>query len=311
MKEERYFYVPGASENGELPQDEAVHALRVLRLKEGDSIFLMDGEGTFYKAEVTLATNKHCAYRVLETMPQQRSWRGHLHIATAPTKMMERMEWMAEKATEIGVDEFSFLECQFSERRQMRADRIEKIVVAATKQSRKAWKPIVNDMQSFRSFIEQPREGLKFICHCYDEIERKDLFETLKSLESLGSLKTTKVPVPVPIPVPALAPSVGCDSVGCGSVGCDSVATTSTVPALAPSVGCDSVGCDSVGCDSVATTSIVPITVLIGPEGDFSIEEVRLAMEHGFQSVSLGSQRLRTETAALSAVMIMQLSNKL
>ena len=253
MKEERYFYVPGASENGELPQDEAVHALRVLRLKEGDSIFLMDGEGTFYKAEVTLATNKHCAYRVLETMPQQRSWRGHLHIATAPTKMMERMEWMAEKATEIGVDELSFLECQFSERRQMRADRIEKIVVAATKQSRKAWKPIVNDMQSFRSFIEQPREGLKFICHCYNEIPRNDLFEVLN----------------------------------------------------------DNVGCDSVGCDSVATTGSVPITVLIGPEGDFSIEEVRLAMEHGFQSVSLGSQRLRTETAALSAVMIMQLSRRL
>ena len=113
----------------------------------------------------------------------------------------------------------------------------------------------MNDLQSFRSFIEQPREGLKFICHCYDEIERKDLFETLESLESL---KTTKIPVNVPVPVP--------------------------VP--------------------------VNITVLVGPEGDFSIDEVRLAMEHGYISTSLGSQRLRTETAALSAVMIMQLANK-
>ena len=258
MKEERYFYVPDADKLTELPHDEAQHAIRVLRLKEGDTIYLMDGKGTFYKAEVTMVSSKHCAYNIMETMPQQRPWQGRLHIAMAPTKMMERTEWMAEKATEIGVDEFSFLECQFSERRNMRTDRIDKIVVAATKQSRKAWKPVVNDLQSFRSFIEQPREGLKFICHCYDEIERKDLFETLKSLEpleSLGSLKTTKVPVPAPVPV--------------------------------------------------------NITVLVGPEGDFSIDEVRLAMEHGYISTSLGSQRLRTETAALSAVMIMQLANKL
>ena len=254
MKEERYFYVPDADKLTELPHDEAQHASRVLRLKEGDTIYLMDGKGTFYKAEVTMVSSKHCAYIIMETMPQQRPWQGRLHIAMAPTKMMERTEWMAEKATEIGVDEFSFLECQFSERRNMRTDRIDKIVVAATKQSRKAWKPVVNDLQSFRSFIEQPREGLKFICHCYDEIERKDLFETLKSLKSLesfGSLKTTKVPVPV------------------------------------------------------------NLTVLVGPEGDFSIDEVKLAMEHGYISTSLGSQRLRTETAALSAVMIMQLANKL
>ena len=255
MKEERYFYVPDADKLTELPHDEAQHAIRVLRLKEGDTIYLMDGKGTFYKAEVTMVSSKHCAYNIMETMPQQRPWQGRLHIAMAPTKMMERTEWMAEKATEIGVDEFSFLECQFSERRNMRTDRIDKIVVAATKQSRKALKPVVNDLQSFRSFIEQPREGLKFICHCYDEIERKDLFETLESLESL---KTTKIPVNVPVPVP--------------------------VP--------------------------VNITVLVGPEGDFSIDEVRLAMEHGYISTSLGSQRLRTETAALSAVMIMQLANK-
>ena len=262
MKEERYFYVPEADKLTELPHDEAQHAIRVLRLKEGDTIYLMDGKGTFYKAEVTMVSSKHCAYNIMETMPQQRPWQGRLHIAMAPTKMMERTEWMAEKATEIGVDEFSFLECQFSERRNMRTDRIDKIVVAATKQSRKAWKPVVNDLQSFRSFIEQPREGLKFICHCYDEIERKDLFEilmSLESLESLGSLKTTKVPAPVPVNVP--------------------------VP--------------------------VNITVLVGPEGDFSIDEVRLAMEHGYISTSLGSQRLRTETAALSAVMIMQLANKI
>ncbi len=238
MKEERYFYVPNAPTLTELPQDEAVHASRVLRLQEGDTIYLMDGKGTFYKAEVTMVSSKHCAYNIIETIPQQHSWKGHLHIAMAPTKMMERTEWMAEKATEIGVNEFSFLECQFSERRNMRTDRIDKIVVAATKQSRKAWKPVVNDLQTFRSFIEQPREGLKFICHCYDEIERTDLYNYL-----------------------------------------------------------------NVNTDD-------NITVLIGPEGDFSMDEVKMAMEHGYISTSLGSQRLRTETAALSAVMIMQLCSR-
>lgn len=238
MKEERYFYVPNAPTLTELPQDEAVHASRVLRLQEGDTIYLMDGKGTFYKAEVTMVSSKHCAYNIIETIPQQHSWKGHLHIAMAPTKMMERTEWMAEKATEIGVNEFSFLECQFSERRNMRTDRIDKIVVAATKQSRKAWKPVVNDLQTFRSFIEQPREGLKFICHCYDEMERTDLYNYL----------------------------------------------------------------------NVNTND--NITVLIGPEGDFSMDEVKMAMEHGYISTSLGSQRLRTETAALSAVMIMQLCSR-
>ena len=243
MKEERYFYVPCAATLTELPQEEAQHAIKVLRLREGDTIFLMDGKGTFYRAEVSMVSNKHCAYDIIETIPQERPWKNHLHIVMAPTKMMERTEWMAEKATEIGIDEFSFLECQFSERRTLRSDRIDKIVVSATKQSRKAWKPVVNDMQSFRSFVEQPRKGLKFICHCYNEIERKDLFDTLNTLDS-----------------------------------------------------------------SEATE---PVTVLVGPEGDFSLDEVRLAMQHGYISTSLGSQRLRTETAALSAVMIMQLSQRL
>lgn len=241
MKEERYFYVPKASAEQELPQEEAVHATRVLRLHEGDIIYLMDGEGVFYKAEVTMTTGKRCAYSIIETMPQERPWYAHLHIAMAPTKMMDRVEWMIEKATEIGCDEYSFLECKFSERRQLRTDRLEKIVVSAMKQSRKAWKPIVNELQSFRSFIEQPREGGKYICHCYDEVERTDLFELLKK---------------------------------------------NTTPDGKPQ----------------------DITILIGPEGDFSIEEVKLAQENGYQSVSLGTQRLRTETAALSAVMQGQLT---
>ena len=154
MKEVRYFYVPKAGELDELPQEEAQHAIRVLRLAEGDEIFLMDGEGVFFKAEVTLAQGKHCHYRITETLPQEKGWKGNLHIAMAPTKMMERVEWMVEKATEIGVDEFSFPLCKFSERKQMRKDRVEKIVVSAVKQSRKPWMPVVNEMTPFMDIIK-------------------------------------------------------------------------------------------------------------------------------------------------------------
>ena len=138
MKEARYFFVPNAAGENELPEEEALHALRVLRMKSGDEMYLMDGEGTFYRAVVSLASAKRCLYEITETMPQKPVWRGRVHVAVAPTKMMERMEWFVEKATEIGIDEFSFLDCRFSERRMLRESRLEKIVVSAVKQSREA-----------------------------------------------------------------------------------------------------------------------------------------------------------------------------
>ena len=240
MKEARYFYVPDAANQTELPQDEAVHALRVLRLKEGDEIFLMDGEGAFFRAVVAMTNSKHCFYKILETLPQEKTWRGRIHLAIAPTKNIDRIEWLAEKATEVGFDEISFLDCHFSERRQLREDRIEKIVVAAMKQSRKAWLPRVNALVPFRKFIEMPRSGCCFIAHFYEEIERNDLFQLL-----------------------------------------------------------------SDSCR--ATDSADEITVLVGPEGDFSMDEVRMALENGYESVSLGASRLRTETAGLVAVMMANL----
>ncbi len=251
MKEVRFFYVPDAATQTELPQEEATHALRVLRIQTGDELFLMDGKGVFYRAGVSLATNKRCIYEVKEVMPQQPAWRGHIHLAIAPTKMMDRIEWMAEKATEIGFDEISFLNCKFSERKVIRIDRIDKIVVSAVKQSRKAWKPVVNELQNFKDFITTPRNGRKFICHCYEEIEKKDFFaEIFKSCPAD-------------------------DSAGAAQEGADD------------------------------------ITVLVGPEGDFSIDEVRLALENGYESVSLGTSRLRTETAGLVAVNMCHLARAL
>lgn len=240
MKEMRFFYVPDAATLTELPMEEAMHALRVLRLKGGDEMFLMDGNGTFYRAEVTIAATKRCLYEIKETLPQEKSWRGRLHIAVAPTKMMDKMEWFCEKATEIGVDDITFLNCKFSERKVLRTVRLDKIVISAVKQSHKPWRPALNAMMQFKDFISRPRAGRKFIAHCYEEIERKDFF-------------------------------------------------TEIYPSL-------------------LTAENEDVTILVGPEGDFSTDEVNMAISNGYIPVSLGTSRLRTETAALSAVMMAQLA---
>jgi 16S rRNA (uracil1498-N3)-methyltransferase len=246
MKEVRFFYVPGAASVNELPEEEAQHAVRVLRMEMGDEMMLMDGEGTFYRAVVTEATKKRCFYRIEETLPQERQWQPHLHLAMAPTKNMDRTEWFAEKATEIGFDELTFLKCRWSERTVIKPERIEKILVSAMKQSHKAWKPVLNEMTDFKAFLQEMEERekaggkpmQKFICHCYEE-------------EDLGEKVALK------------------DAVRGGE----------------------------------------DVLVLVGPEGDFSIDEVKMAVAKGFQSVSLGKSRLRTETAALVAVHIMNLVN--
>ncbi len=251
MKETRYFYVPDADTAGELPSEEAGHAVRVLRMQPGDRMTLMDGRGCYYEAEVTMASSHRCLYNIVETQLQQRQWTPHFHLAIAPTKMMERMEWMAEKITEVGIDELSFLECKFSERKVLKTPRIDKILVSAVKQSRKAWKPVLNEMQSFKDFISTQQPGQKYIAHCYEEIERVYLFDELKKHSQ--------------------------------TISDDENRTAS---------------------DDLREH----ITVLIGPEGDFSIDEVRMAIEAGYTSVHLGESRLRTETAGLSAVMMMHLA---
>lgn len=278
MKEVRYFYVPDAANQVELPAEEATHALRVLRLKGGDEIFLMDGEGSFFRAEVTAASSKRCLYEIKEEMPQQRAWKGHLHLAIAPTKMMERIEWMAEKATEIGFDELSFLNCQFSERKVVKTPRIDKIVISAVKQSHKAWKPVVNELVSFKEFIQTPRPGRKFICHCYEEVEKKDFFTEISGILNEAH-------------APAATESSNAD--------------VATAASESPNADVATVASES------PTADAADITVLVGPEGDFSIDEVRLALENGYESVSLGTSRLRTETAGLVAVHMAHIARRL
>lgn len=223
------FYTPDIQTHPELPEEEAQHCIRVLRLNAGDEITLTDGRGNFYRAEITAATNKRCLVKVIETMPQDPLWQGHLHIAMAPTKNMDRNEWFTEKATEVGIDELTFLNCRFSERRVIKTERIEKILISAIKQSLKARLPKLNKMTDFDKFIAQDFSGQKFIAHCY-EGEKPLLKEVAKPGEDT--------------------------------------------------------------------------LILIGPEGDFSEEEVAKAIGNGFKPISLGKSRLRTETAALVATVI-------
>ena len=110
------FYTPDIQTRAELPEEEAQHCVRVLRLNIGDQITLTDGKGNFYRAEISAATNKRCMVNILETINQEPLWNGHLHIAMAPTKNKDRTEWFAEKATEIGFDALTFLNCRFYER---------------------------------------------------------------------------------------------------------------------------------------------------------------------------------------------------
>lgn len=228
------FYTPDIQSKAELPEEEAQHCTRVLRLTTGDEITLTDGKGNFYRAEITTATNKRCLVAIKETIFQEPLCPCHLHIAVAPTKNMDRNEWFAEKATEIGLNELTFLNCRFSERKVIKTERIEKILVSAIKQSLKARIPLLNEMMDFDKFITQDFKGQKFIAHCYQG-EKPPLKEVLQKGEDA--------------------------------------------------------------------------LVLIGPEGDFSEEEVSKAIQQGFTPISLGKSRLRTETAALVACHTINLLN--
>jgi len=251
-------YAPDIATNPQLPETEAHHCLKVLRMKAGDMLQITDGKGNFYRAEIIegivgqarndrtfnatrndkqfQARNENCKVNILETIPQPPLWKGKIEIALAPTKNLDRIEWFAEKATETGIDKISFLRCRYSERKEMPVERILKIMISAMKQSEKARLPVVQAMTDFKEFIRQDFNGQKFIAHCYQG-EKKLLAQTYRKNEN--------------------------------------------------------------------------VLVLIGPEGDFSEEEIALAKESGFVSVSLGESRLRTETAALAACQTIHVVNQL
>jgi len=229
------FYVPDLVSGHVLPEEESQHAIKVLRLQVGAEITVVDGVGGYYKAKISNPHPKHCTFEITERLQEYRKRDFHLHIAIAPTKNIERLEWFIEKATEIGIDEITPLLCRFSERKIIKAERLEKIIVSAAKQSVKAYFPILHPLCTFDELIKTHQASQKFIAHCYEE-DKKLLQNEIK--------KPTDV------------------------------------------------------------------LILIGPEGDFSKEEVQKALSVGFIPVSLGNSRLRTETAGVVACHTVNLRNE-
>ena len=221
------FYTPDInSDFYTLSEDESKHCTRVLRLQQGDNVHLIDGVGGLYTAVIEDANQKKCKLQVIDKQNEYGKLPYTSHIAVAPTKNMDRMEWFVEKAVEIGVSEISFLLCEHSERRQMRLDRIEKIAISAMKQSQKGYLPKLNEMMPLPKFVQQCYARQTFIAHL-EEDATKGIKEYFKPSQAH--------------------------------------------------------------------------CILIGPEGDFSESEIKLAYDSGIRPVTLGQSRLRTETAALVA----------
>ncbi|UPL51104.1 16S rRNA (uracil(1498)-N(3))-methyltransferase [Hymenobacter sublimis] len=221
------FYAPDVTlPTYTLPEDESKHAVRVLRLGAGDAVTLVNGRGGVYEAQVEAADAKRCRLRVVrEQLVPGRPYQ--VHVAVAPTKNLDRMEWFVEKAVEIGVDTLTFLRCARSERRELKLDRLEKIAISALKQSGQAWLPTLTELTDFARFLPTTPPETTFIAHLEDG-ERTPLARVAAT----------------------------------GSACC----------------------------------------ILIGPEGDFTPQEIAAAFARGIRPVTLGASRLRTETAALAAL---------
>lgn len=161
-----------------LSEEESKHCIKVLRLDKDDVVYLIDGKGGFFKAFIEMPHPKHCVLNIIEEHLEYGKRNHYLHIAVAPTKNIERLEWFLEKATEIGIDEITPIICDRSERREVKPERLTKIITSAVKQSLKAYHPILNPTLKFDEFIKKA-SGQKYIAHCIDEkkIALKDSVE--------------------------------------------------------------------------------------------------------------------------------------
>lgn len=218
-----------------LGPDESWHLSKVLRLRVGDAVAVTDGHGGFGTGEI-MDTNPKAALIRLKEVRQAYNQRPYsLHIAIAPTKNIDRLEWFLEKATEIGIAAISPIRCQRSERKDVRIDRLEKVVMAAVKQSLQAYLPQIHPMESLSKFLESNPAGQRFACITHQTPE-----DGLQFLARPGGR----------------------------------------------------------------------VVIVIGPEGDFTEDEINLLLQHGFRGCSLGPNRLRTETAGLAACHTIALINQ-
>lgn len=177
------FYTPDiVAEAYTLSEEESKHAVRVLRLQVGDEVVLVDGKGGYYQARILEANPKRTHLQVFQTQQDFGKRNHYLHIAVAPTKNIERMEWFLEKATEMGIDEITPIICERSERKEVKLERLNKIITSAVKQSIKAYHPQLNEAISFKKLLDQPFEGQKLIAHCMDheKSSSKQIIQTNK-----------------------------------------------------------------------------------------------------------------------------------
>jgi len=232
------FYSKTISDGGRtLDADESAHCVRVLRHRRGDTIHVVDGHGMLYRCTIVDDDPRAVLFDVDEWVENYGSHDYWLRMAVCPPKNIDRFEWFAEKATEIGVDVISPLFGDYSERKVFKPERIERLLVSAAKQSHKGAIPQLDDATTVTEFLQQDHDGLKLICYCDEATGKVDIKQALSVLNA-------------PKESPQDKPQ---------------------------------------------------ITIMIGPEGDFSRAEVALALERGWQPVSLGDSRLRIETAALVA----------
>lgn len=179
------FYTPdidAASATYQLNEEESKHCVRVLRLQVGDKVQLIDGKGNFYTATIAEAHPKRTSLHIVSVQQDFHKRNHYLHIAIAPTKNIERLEWFLEKATEIGIDEISLIICQRSERKEAKTDRLNKIISSAIKQSIKAWHPVLNEPIALNKLMTTSFDGQKFIAHC----QQDDKFTLKDELKPLG-----------------------------------------------------------------------------------------------------------------------------
>lgn len=177
MKLDRLFYAPDVNaEFYELSDFESKHCIKVLRLKKGDEIVLNDGVGSFYYCNIFDDNPKKCTVQVIKKVHTKNENPVNIHVAIAPTKNIDRFEWFVEKATEIGISEITPIICDRSERKNIKLDRVEKILVSAMKQSLKAYLPKLNQDISFSDFIKNYSDSNKYIAHCNSNT--KDFLKT-------------------------------------------------------------------------------------------------------------------------------------
>ena len=170
MKDLPLFYAPQLREEQQLPEAEALHAIRALRTSVGDELLVTDGQGTLYETVVTAVDRRHCLLSITREEAWHKYWPAHWSIAVAPTKNIDRIEWMIEKMVEVGVDEIILLRTKHSERKHVNQERLERIVQSAMKQSQKALLPTLRTDVSITELFAEARQSVRLIAHCREGI---------------------------------------------------------------------------------------------------------------------------------------------